>query len=66
MLLQLPRGAFNTMSHSLSLCLICSSTDGKRIESFVECEGLDTFGRFSFNGCNKEIEVYTKVILLLF
>ena len=34
-----------------------SSAGGKRIESFVECEGLDTFGRYSFNGCNKEIEV---------
>ncbi|CAI8032859.1 hypothetical protein GBAR_LOCUS18545 [Geodia barretti] len=32
------------------------STIRKRIDSFVECEELDTFGRYSYNGCNKEIE----------
>lgn len=34
-----------------------SSVEGTRIAGFAECEGLDTFGRFSFNGFNKDIEV---------
>ena len=34
-----------------------SSRGRQKIDSFVECEGLDKFGRYSFNGCNKEIEV---------
>ena len=28
-----------------------------RVESFAECEDLNRFGRFSFNGYNKEVEV---------
>ena len=42
------------------MCIVffpSSSTDRKRMDSFVDCEGLDTFGRYSYNGCNKEIEV---------
>lgn len=40
-----------------------SSMEGARINSFAECEGLDTFGRFSFNGFNKDIEVDFVVLL---
>ena len=30
------------------------------MDSFVECEGLNQFGRFSFNKFNKEVEVCAK------
>ena len=41
-----------------------SSSGRKVIEcSFVECEDLNTFGRFSFNKFNKEVEVCKEIIL---
>ena len=45
------------MIKTTCLLFFSSSTIRKRIDSFVECEELDTFGRYSYNGCNKEIEV---------
>lgn len=29
-----------------------------QLDSFVDCEGLNRFGRFSFNNYNKEVEVH--------
>ena len=39
------------------LCSIFRSEKVKDFDSFMECEDLNRFGRFSFNKFNKEVEV---------
>ena len=38
--------------------LFFSASRVKQLDSFVDCEGLNRFGRFSFNNYNKEVEVH--------
>ena len=38
--------------------LLLRASRVKQLDSFVDCEGLNRFGRFSFNNYNKEVEVH--------
>ena len=38
--------------------LLLRASRVKQLDSFVDCEGLNSFGRFSFNNYNKEVEVH--------
>ena len=47
---------------SIHLILNCRSEEVADFDSFMECERLSRFGRFSFNKFNKEVEVGFKVV----
>ena len=46
-----------------SITISCRVERFQLVESFVDCEDLNKFGRFSFNNFNKKIEVSLSTLL---